>query len=154
MSSWPRVEIDPVAQLRALSAALPHTVLGERVIDAPFDRVWSLVGDMEHGVPRYEEGIERVEIIARHGEQLELITHGRFGVHLSLDAVLRDGWCVMHSRLADIGMAAAPAADGSRTHFAHYEGSRLLGRIAHGFFRRKIDGDLDRIAALVERAQA
>jgi hypothetical protein len=55
----------------------------------------------------------------------------------------------MRSRLADIGMAAAPEGEG-RTRFAHYEGSRWLGRPGRRWFARLIRRDLANLARLVE----
>ena len=148
MSQWPVADIDSVSRLRALAAALPHVVLRECVIDAPIERVWEIAGDLENGVPRFEGNVSRIEIRERDGEHVKLVSH-QLGVRLRLDAILRPGWCVMHSRLADIGMAAAPDADSSRTRFAHFEGSRLLGALARPFFRRNVEGDLERLASLL-----
>jgi hypothetical protein len=69
---------------------------------------------------------------------------------MRLDAVLRPGWCVMRGALGEIGMAAAPAGPG-RTRFAHFEGSRWLGRAARPLFRRFVRRDLARLAALAGR---
>jgi hypothetical protein len=154
MSDWPRIELDPIARLRALSAALPHTLLRECVIDAPFETVWSVVGDLEQGVPRYELGVRSVELLDRvareDGEHLRLRTHQRLGTANELDAVLRPGWCVMRSARLDIGLAAMPAdGDGRRTRFAHYEGARGLGHLLRPLFWLKIGGDFRRIARLV-----
>jgi hypothetical protein len=69
---------------------------------------------------------------------------------MTMRAELRFGWCVMQSRNTQIGMAAAPEGDGTRTRLAHFEGSALLGRLARPYFRWNIRGDLRRIARLVE----
>jgi hypothetical protein len=150
--NWPVVEIDPVTRLRALAAALPHTVLHERVIDAPLERVWSIAGDLEHGVPLFEGGINAVEVEDREGELLRVTTHHPLGIRVQLDAVLRTGWCVMHSRFADIGMAASAEGDGSHTRFAHYEGSPWLGRLGHPLFSWRVKADMERLATLACRA--
>lgn len=154
MSDWPRIELDPIARLRALSAALPHTLLRECVIEAPFEAVWSIVGDMEHGVPRYELGIRSIELLDRvereDGEHLRLRTHQSLGKTDELEVVLRPGWCVMRSTRLDIGLAAAPLDDGQRTRFAHYEGARGLGRLLRPLFWAKIGGDFRRIARLAQ----
>jgi hypothetical protein len=149
MSEWPRVEIDPVTRLRALAAALPHTMLRERIIEAPFEDVWGVAGDMERGVPQMENGIERVEILEREGDRLKVRTHGGFGVTMDLDAELRPGWCVMRSPRFDIGMAAVPVDGGRRTLFAHYEGVRGVGRLLRPLFWSKIGGDFRRLGRLV-----
>lgn len=152
MSDWPRIDLDPIARLRALSAALPHTLLRECMIDAPFEAVWSVVGDLAHGVPRYELGIRSVELLDRvvreDGEHLRLRTHQSLGTASELEAVLRPGWCVMRSARLDIGLAAMPLDDGRRTRLAHYEGVRGLGRLLRPLFWTKIGGDFRRIARI------
>ncbi len=151
MTAWPAVEIDPVVRLRALAAGLPHVALVECVLDAPPARVWSIVSDLEHGVPRFEAGVRSAEIIARDGDRLEVVTRGTFGLPMRFRAVLRPGWCVMHARLADIGMAVAPEDHGRRTRFAHFEGSRWLGRLGRPLFRRRVQGDFEKLRRLLAR---
>ena len=149
MSDWPQVELDPVARLRALAAGLPHVALVECVLDASPERVWSIVGDLERGVPRFEDGVRSAVITARAGERLGVVTRGALGLPMRFDAVLRPGWCVMHSRLADIGMAVAAQDGGRRTRFAHFEGSRWLGRLGRGWFRRRVERDFERLRHLL-----
>ena len=144
---WPAVELDPVTRLRALAAAMPWVSLEERVIEAPFARVWSYIEDMERGVPQFEGNVRRLEILARDGERLALRSFGPTGLSMRLDAVLRPGWCVMRGAFGEIGMAATPVGP-SATRFAHFEGSRRLGRVARPLFRRFVRRDLARLAAL------
>ena len=144
---WPAAEVDPVARLRALAASLPWVSYEEAVIDAPFAHVWSYIDDMERGVPQFEGNVRRIEILARDGDRLVLRSWGRAGLSMRLEAVLRPGWCVMRGALGEIGMAAAPLGPGA-TRFAHFEGSRRLGRIARPVFRRFVRRDLARLAAL------
>jgi len=150
---WPVAEIDSVVRLRALAAALPHTLLRECVLDATPERVWAIVGDLERGVPRFEGAVRGIEIVGRDGERLDLVSTSPFGLRLRFEAVLRPGWCVMHSRAGDVGMAVSPEGDGSRTRFAHFEGSRLLGRLARPLFRRNIEGDFRRLAGLLRASR-
>jgi hypothetical protein len=145
MSEWPRVELDAVSRLRALSRALPHTILRERVIDAPFEDVWAIAGDMERGTPLMEFGIRAVDILERDDDRLRLRTHSNLGATLDLDAILRPGWCVMRSPSFDIGMAAIPVEEGRRTLFAHYEGMRGVGRLLRPLLWGKIGGDFRRL---------
>lgn len=145
--AWPGVEIDPVTRLRALAAALPWVSLEERVIEAPFARVWSYIEDLERGVPQFEGNVRRIEILARDGERLALRSFAPGGLAMHLDAVLRPGWCVMRGAFGEIGMAATPVGAGA-TRFAHFEGSRRLGRIARPLFRYFVRRDLARLAAL------
>lgn len=152
MSAWPVARVDDVARLRALAAALPHVHLAEAVILATFEQVWAVAGDLEGGVPRFERAVRSLEITGRDGGQLRVTSRSPLGTRMRFRAVLRSGWCVMHSRWADIGMAAAPEGDGSRTRFAHFEGSRVLGRLARPLFARNVRGDLERLARVVRAA--
>ena len=138
---WPAVELDPVARLRALAASMPWVSFGEAVIAAPFERVWSYIDDMERGVPQFEGNVRRIEILARDGDRLALRSFAPGGFAMKLDAVLRPGWCVMRGAFGEIGMAAAPAGAGA-TRFAHFEGSRWLGRPARPLFRYFVHRDL------------
>ena len=150
--SWPRVDLDPVARLRALAAALPHVALEDRVIEAPFERVWSFIEDMERGVPQFEGNVRRIQIVRRDGERLWLASEGPLGTTLRMEAVLRSGWCVMGtgSGSVQIGMAARAEGPG-RTRFAHFEGSRWLGRAARPLFRAFVRRDLANLARLAEQ---
>jgi hypothetical protein len=148
---WPSSRVDEVAKLRALAAGLPHAAYAERVIAAPFEAVWAVFGDLEHGVPRFEWSVRELTITRRDGEALEIESRGIFGPRAKFLAILRPGWCVMRDRagLGQIGMAAAPTEDG-RTRVAHFEGSRWLGRLARPFLQRRVDQDLARLAQLCE----
>ena len=147
---WPTVELDPVARLRALAASMPWVSFDEAVIEAPFARVWSYIDDLERGVPQFEGNVRRIEILARDGDRLELRSFAPGGFAMKLDAVLRPGWCVMRGAFGEIGMAAAPAGPGA-TRFAHFEGSRWLGRAPRPLFGYFVRRDLRRLAALAER---
>jgi hypothetical protein len=148
--SWPNVEIDSVMRLRALAAGLPHVALLERVFDAPVEAVWGIVGDLEGGVPRFEGGVSAIEILRRDGEEIELMSRNTLGISIRFRAVLRPGWCVMHARAADIGMAAVATRDG-RTLFAHFEGSRWLGRLGKPLFRHNVRSDFARLEHLLRQ---
>ena len=148
-ASWPAAGLDPVARLRALAASMPWVSLEEIVIAAPFERVWSYIEDMERGVPQFEGNVRRIEILSREGDRLRLRSTDPLGFRMRLDAVLRPGWCVMRGALGELGMAAAPVGPAA-TRFAHFEGSRRLGRLARPLFRRFVRRDLARLAALAE----
>ena len=146
-AGWPHVELDPVTRLRALAASLPWVSFDECVIEAPFERVWWYIQEMERGVPQFEGNVRRIEILAREGERLELVSTGPLGLRQRIRAVLRPGWCVMRSRHGEIGMAATPVGPGA-TRFAHFEGSRTLGRVARPLFGYFVRRDLRRLAAV------
>jgi hypothetical protein len=127
---------------------MPWVSFDEAVIEAPFERVWSYIADMERGVPQFERNVRRIEILRREGERLELRSFAPGGFPMQLEAVLRPGWCVMRGALGEIGMAAAPVG-ANATRFAHFEGSRRLGRAARPLFAYFVRRDLRRLAALV-----
>jgi hypothetical protein len=54
MSQWPTARLDLVRQLQALAGVLPGVGLVERVLDAPFERVWSWLADLERSVPAFD----------------------------------------------------------------------------------------------------
>ncbi len=144
---WPSAALDNVARLRALAAALPHVAFVERTIDAPFDVVWGILGDLEGGVPRFDHYVRSIRIIAREGERLTLRSKGALGMPATFVAIYRPGWCVMRSRIGEVGMAASP--DGAaRTRIGHFEGSRWLGRIGRRHFARTMRSELEVLARL------
>ena len=146
--SWPSARIGNVARLRALAAARPHLAYRERVIEAPFERVWSLFGDLEHGIPRFETYVRWIRITRREGDRLEVRSNSPLpGLSMRFDAIHRPGWCVMRSFESEVGMAADP--DGAdRTRVAHVEGSRWLGALGRWWFGRTIERELSVLAQL------
>lgn len=147
-NAWPEIVLDPVARLRVMAAALPHVHLVERVLEAPFDRVWETAGALE-AAPAFETLVGEVRILERDGAMLRL--DSRIGpVHLGLRARLEDGFCVMHGHGFDVGMAARPEGEG-RTRFAHYEGIRWLGRLAHPWLRWTLPRELRTIEELAAK---
>jgi hypothetical protein len=124
------VELDPVARLRVLAAALPHVWLVESVLDAPFEAVWAVAGDLE-GAPSFETLVGEVRVLERNGPELQIASRvgpARF-------------------RLVDVGMAARPEGRG-QTRFAHYEGIRSLGRLVHPWLRWTLPRELRAIEKL------
>ena len=143
--TWPVADLDPVRRLRVLAAALPGTGLVERVVDAPFDRVWALIEDMESTVPGFDPLVGSLRILSRDGEHL--VVRARtpvVPVPTRFDVDLRPGWCLMTSRLYLVGMAAAPLDDG-RTQYAQMEGppQRWAPRALSRVMRRVVSVDID-----------
>ena len=150
---WPSARVGNVARLRALAAGLPHAAYAERTIDAPFDAVWAVFGDLERGVPKFEWSVRSLEIVKREGEALEIVSSGPLGARSRFRAIWRPGWCVMTDfrGVGQIGMAAAPESE-QRTRVAHFEGSRWLGRLVRPLLQRAVERDLAKLARLVEAA--
>lgn len=127
--SWPVAQFGPVARLRALAAALPGAVLDDRVVGAPYERVWDYFADMERSLPEFDRQVGDFRILSRDGNRLraKVRSAGPLPVWVSLDVDLEPGWCWMVSRPAFyvVGFAAEP--DGEQTRFAHLEGYVLPG---------------------------
>ena len=147
--AWPSAQLDDVARLRAIAAALPHLAYRERTLDAPFEIVWSIFGDLERGVPRFDHFVRWLRITERDGERVRLVSNGPLGIPMRFEAVLRPGWCVMRSRQAEVGMAATPEGS-ARTRVAHFEGSRFLGALGRWWLGRTMEGELTTLARLCE----
>ncbi len=149
-SRWPQATLGNVARLRVLAAAVPGAVVREQLIEAPFDAVWAVAGDLEGGVPRFEPLVARARIHWRHGERLTLVTHSPLlGMPSRFDVELRPGWCLMQEtrRRYLVGMAADP--EGERTRFAHLEGvPRGWGRLLVPLVRAAIGHDVRGIERL------
>lgn len=153
----PLVDVDPVVRMRALVAGLPHVAANETVFDRPFERVWNLLTDFEHGTPEFEGLVGRARVLSRRDDPrpdrnestIVLETQGPIpGPWIRFDVVLQPGWCLMSSRLGQVGMAARPEHDAS-TRFFHFEGSGLLGALARPFFAWNIRQDFRRLRHLL-----
>jgi len=115
--------IDPIDRLAVLAAGLPGAVVGQRRIAAPFDAVWQVIEDLEHGIPRYEPGVAHVRVTERDGEFLRLLVRDTAGREEAMDARLRSGWCLMQS--ATVVVAFAARRQGGETLLAHLEHRRV-----------------------------
>ncbi|WP_194897575.1 hypothetical protein [Catenulispora pinisilvae] len=107
--SWPVTDLDPVRRMHVLASALPTAAYGQLHINAPFDRVWHYLADMDRSIPDLIGFIRRFELAA-DGSALAtglLGNRGRFAVDL------RDGWCVMQDRFVVGGFAAVADGDGT-----------------------------------------
>lgn len=132
---WPTADLDPIRRLQVMAAVTPGTVLAERVIPEPFDRVWAVASDLEVELPHLIRDFRTVHVTAAADERLELRVRGYLGQRARFDVVLRPGWCWMQSRLLLGGMAAAAHPDGTR--FAFLGGIRVPGiRIAQTVVER------------------
>lgn len=156
--TWPTAVLGPLGRARALAAGLPGTALQEGVIDAPFDRVWGFVADLERSVPAFDAVVARLRVVERDGTRLRIHTRSSWrmaGLPLGFDVDLEDGWCwmVARPRIYVVAMAAEPDPDDpGRTRYAHVEGitvrPRLLARATRVRSRRHVASDV----AGIERA--
>lgn len=106
MNNWPVAELDPVRRMRVLASALPGGGFAELRIEAPFDRVWAYLADLDRSIPELIGFIRRFELQGTTAVATGLVgNRGRF------DVDLRDGWCVMQDRFVVGGFAAVPDGD-------------------------------------------
>jgi hypothetical protein len=152
--TWPEARLDRVRQLRVLGAALPGVAVVERVLDAPFDEVWSFLSDLERSVPMFDHLVDSLHLKAGHDDRLSVVARLPV-VHTGtrFDVELHDGWCWMQSRTYLVGMAAEP--HGEQTRYAHLEGvpfrrARLLKPLLRPLFRAVVGSDVRGIARIVE----
>lgn len=127
MSPWPRAELDGVRRLRIMAAAISGAVVTERVIDAPFERVWGVLSDLEGAFGQIQPDMREVRITAAVGDRVEAVALSRFGMRARFAGVLRSEWCWLQSRFLLIGMGAAPEPGGG-TRVALTGGVRVPGR--------------------------
>jgi hypothetical protein len=145
MSQWPTAQLNPVRQLRVLAEVLPGVGLVERVLDAPYERVWSFLADLEHSVPAFDPMVRSLRVLSRQGSRLVVVTRTSFlPLSSRFEVELHDGWCLMRSRTYLVGMAAEPLGD--QTRYAHLEGLPCHHapalRILRPVFRRVVGGDI------------
>jgi hypothetical protein len=145
MSGWPTAQLNPVRQLRVLAEVLPGVGLVERVVDAPYERVWSFLADLEHSVPAFDPMVRSLRVLSHKGTRLVVVTRTSvLPLSSRFEVELRDGWCLMRSRTYLVGMAAEPL--GEQTRYAHLEGlpyHRPPGlRLLRPVFRRVVGGDV------------
>ena len=156
MTDWPTVTLSNVQRMRVLAAAIPNVHLGEVVIDAPFEQVWTWFSDLEHSIPAFDGQVRKLRILGRDNERLRVKAwQGPNAVlPMPFDVLLEaTGWCLMTApaKLYVVGMCADPVGE-HRTHVALLEGMPLgVGRIARGFLTRHVRGDVRRIAKLIEK---
>lgn len=157
--AWPVAALDPIARLKVLSAGLPGTIVAERTLDAPFDRVWGFIEDLPRSVPTFDRTVARVEVAHRDGTRLRLRTRSTWRAGfapIGFDVDLEEGWCWMVSRprLYVVGMAAVP--HGTSTRWGQLEGLVTRGRLLDPVLRatrprhrRHVEHDIDGIARAV-----
>lgn len=108
-AEWPVAELDAVRRMRVLASALPGGGFAQLRIDAPFERVWGYLADLERSIPELIGFIRRFEL----QDAGTAVATGLAGNRGRFDVELRDGWCVMQDRWVVGGFAAV--ADGDST---------------------------------------
>ena len=154
---WPVATFGPIARARALGASIPSAAWAERILDAPYDRAWPWVADLETSVPRFDTQVRKVRVLDRRAEDQAERLHiaaTTLGVAIPFSVRLEDGFCLMQARarLYLVLMAAEPHDGGARTRFFHLEAVPLPGtRLLRGHLQRVVDADLANLARLAAR---
>lgn len=125
---WPTIDLDPVRRLHALVGGIRGAHVTEAHIEAPFEQVWALLGDLEGTFGQIVPDMERLRVVRRQGERVEALARSKYGMRARLRGVQRPGWCWLQSRFLLLGVAATP--DGPGTRVAFTGGVRLPTRAA------------------------
>ncbi|CAM5616296.1 hypothetical protein GCM10010222_75980 [Streptomyces tanashiensis] len=141
--------IDDVRRLRVMAAGVRGARIVERVLPAPLDAVWGVMGDLEGGFGEFQPDMRSVRVLRRDGDRVEALARSRHGLRARFHGVLRPGWCWLQSRFLVIGMAAVD--EGGRTRVALTGGVRVPGRAALVPFgtRRELERAMARLAERV-----
>ncbi|MCZ0978609.1 hypothetical protein O1L60_03540 [Streptomyces diastatochromogenes] len=143
--------VDDVRRLRVMGAAVRGARIVERVLPAPLETVWAVMGDLEGGFGQFQPDMRSVRVLRRDGDRVEALARSRYGLRAHLHGVLRPGWCWLQSRFLVIGMAAVD--EGGSTRVALTGGVRVPGRTALVPFgaRRELERAMARLAERVTR---
>ncbi|MFF1353801.1 hypothetical protein [Streptomyces sp. NPDC058297] len=146
---WPRADLDPVRRLHALASGIGGAHVTEGLVDAPYARVWALLGDLEGEFGRIAPDMRGLRVLRRDGERVEALAISKYGMRARLRGVHRPGWCWLQSRFLLLGVAATPDGDGTRVAFTG--GVRMPGRAAlvPVGVRREGRRSLERLTALL-----
>lgn len=154
MPQWPVADFDPVRRLHVIAATAPGSArIDEAVLDAPFDRVWSVAADLERTMPLWIPDVRTVALrtSGTTGAPLQARIHGHTRLRATFAIDLSPGWCLMQSRLVLGGMAAHPETDRT-TRFAFLGGLRFPGaRLLAPALRPFTGSPLARFAALLDQ---
>jgi len=151
---WPVASLGPIGRARALGASIPSAAWAEGILDAPYDRAWPWVADLEVSVPRFDTQVRRLRVLERRdaaGAQRLRIAASTFGVAIPFEVRLEDGYCIMQARarLYLVLMAAEPHDGGRRTRFLHLEAVPLPGTgLLRRHLQRVVDADFANLARL------
>jgi hypothetical protein len=136
-------QLDPLARLDILAAALPGSTLVSREIGTPLASVWAVIEDLERFVPLYESAVIQAVGESEAGRRVLRVTY-ESGLRETFVVRLAPGWCLMQSPSFVAAFAAASAERG--TLLAHLEHWRLPGRPSVA--ASKLEGELMEIERL------
>jgi hypothetical protein len=150
--TWPVAELDQIARLKVLAAAMPNAGVGEVVLDLPVEDVWSWLMDFEHTTHKFDTEVRKVRVRRRTDRGVKIWAWARLTpIPLGFDVTIEPGFCLMRGagRLFVVVMAAVPDGEGG-TRYAHAEAvpRRGLGWL-RPMLQRVVDSDLRRLRRVV-----
>jgi hypothetical protein len=153
---WPIAELGNVQRLQILSAVIPNAAMAEAVVEAPFDRAWRQLSDLEHSVPVFDGLVSRLQVVRRDGDDLK-VRAWTGPIPVPFDVLLQPtGWCLMTAagRAYVVGMCADPLGP-ERTRVAIMEAlPRRVGQLIRPRTAHHVRGDVARMRALLEKPEA
>ncbi|GLW70036.1 hypothetical protein Kpho02_23350 [Kitasatospora phosalacinea] len=157
---WPTAELGPLRRLQVIAAtAAGRPVPATRLFDAPPERLWEVVSDLEHELPHLLPGVRSFtpEEGSADGGRFRAVAVSRLGHRETFEVLLAPGWCLMQSRVLLGAMAAEPEGGGTR--FGYLSSYRLPGGAALGALRRpgagaRSEALFDRLRARIEARRA
>jgi hypothetical protein len=154
IEAWPAATLDGVSRIRLLARVVPNVHLAERVIDAPFTRVWDFLRDIETSVPMFDENVLEVVIVRRRSTtQLDMRVRARFSPSVPFQCEMGEGHIVMNAPrgLYVVGIGVRPRTDGT-TEYVQFEGiPNRAGGAGRGWVGRHVERDADALKRIVER---
>ncbi len=153
IEAWPVATLDGVSRIRLLARVLPNVHVAERVIDAPFGRVWEFLHDIETSVPMFDENVLEVAIVRRRSAtQLDMRVRARFSPAVPFRCEMGEGHIVMNAPggLYVVGIGVRPRTDGT-TEYVQFEGvPNRAGGVGRGWVGRHVERDADAFKRIVE----
>jgi len=153
IEAWPAATLDGVSRVRLLARVLPNVHVAERVIDAPFARVWDFLRDIETSVPMFDEDVLEIVIVGRPSPtQLDMRVRARFSPSVPFRCEMGEGHIVMTAPrgLYAVGLGARPRADGT-TEYVQFEGvPNRAGGVGRAWIGRHVERDADALKRIME----
>ncbi|MER6214520.1 MULTISPECIES: hypothetical protein [unclassified Streptomyces] len=100
---------DDVQRLHIMAAGVRGARVVERVLPAPFEEVWAAMSALD-----FLPDLQRTRLLRTEGDRIELLARSAYGFRAHLRGFRRPGWCWLQSRFLLVGLAAAPAPEGTR----------------------------------------
>lgn len=71
--------LDEVNRLRIMAAGVRGARVAERVIPAPLDAVWAVMGDLEGEFGRFQPDMRSIRVLRVAGDRVEALARSKYG---------------------------------------------------------------------------